>query len=70
MTIPLIMQPTTKGQAICPYCGVGSRLWIEADDGKPQVPPRRPTEAHLHSRLARGLALAPLLNDRGRLPPL
>ena len=23
MTIPLIIQQTTKAQAICPYCGVG-----------------------------------------------
>jgi assimilatory nitrate reductase catalytic subunit len=30
MTIPLPMQQTTKGQAICPYCGVGCRLSMES----------------------------------------
>jgi predicted molibdopterin-dependent oxidoreductase YjgC len=24
----------TKGPAICPYCGVGGRLWMESADGK------------------------------------
>src|SRR5262245_66506525 len=33
MTNPLLMQQTTRGQAICPYCGVGCRLWMEAADG-------------------------------------
>src|SRR5262245_20535933 len=28
------MQQTTKGQAICPYCGVGCRLWMESVDGE------------------------------------
>ena len=27
MTTPLTIQETTKGQAICPYCGVGCRLF-------------------------------------------
>src|SRR5258707_12030980 len=30
MTTPLIIQQTTEGQAICPYCGVGCRLWMES----------------------------------------
>ena len=34
MTTPLITQETTKGQAICPYCGVGCRLWMEAAYGE------------------------------------
>ncbi len=34
MTTPLIKQPTTKGQAICPYCGVGCRLWMESAGGE------------------------------------
>jgi Molybdopterin oxidoreductase Fe4S4 domain len=34
MTIPLIIQETTKGEAICPYCGVGCRLLMESADGK------------------------------------
>ncbi len=34
MTTPPIMQQTTKGQAICPYCGVGCRLWMESADGE------------------------------------
>ena len=34
MTIPLIIQQTTKAQAICPYCGVGCRLWMESANGK------------------------------------
>ena len=25
---------TTKGQAICPYCGVGCRLWMESVYGE------------------------------------
>jgi hypothetical protein len=28
MTTPMIIQETTKGQAICPYCGVGE--WVRA----------------------------------------
>src|SRR5260221_1152063 len=34
MTTPLNIQQTTEGQAICPYCGVGCRLWMEAADGE------------------------------------
>jgi hypothetical protein len=33
MTIPSIIQVTTKGQAICAYCGVGCRLWMESVNG-------------------------------------
>lgn len=25
---------TTQGEAICPYCGVGCRLWMEAASGR------------------------------------
>jgi predicted molibdopterin-dependent oxidoreductase YjgC len=34
MTVPLIRQATTTGQAICPYCGVGCRLWMESANGE------------------------------------
>jgi predicted molibdopterin-dependent oxidoreductase YjgC len=34
MTTLLITQRTARGQAICPYCGVGCRLGMESADGK------------------------------------
>jgi anaerobic selenocysteine-containing dehydrogenase len=34
MTIPLMIRQTTKGQAICPYCGVGCGLWMESAHGE------------------------------------
>jgi ferredoxin-nitrate reductase len=34
MTSPLNTPQITRGQAICPYCGVGCRLWIEAAHGE------------------------------------
>ena len=34
MTSPLITQQITRGQSICPYCGVGCRLWIESAHGE------------------------------------
>ena len=34
MTNPLIIPQTTKAQAICPYCGVGCRLWMESAYGE------------------------------------
>ena len=47
MTTPLITQETTKGQAICPYCGVGCRLLMESANGElirvREWPMRRPT---------------------------
>ena len=33
MTSPLNIPQITRGQSICPYCGVGCRLWIEAAHG-------------------------------------
>src|SRR6266478_1339119 len=34
MTAPSMVQETTKGQAICPYCGVGCRLLMESACGE------------------------------------
>ena len=34
MTTPLTIQQTTRGRAICPYCGVGCRLWMESAYGE------------------------------------
>jgi ferredoxin-nitrate reductase len=34
MTNPFIVPQITSAQAICPYCGVGCRLWIEAAHGE------------------------------------
>src|SRR5258707_5758089 len=34
MPTPLIIQETTKGEAICPYCGVGCRLLMESANGE------------------------------------
>ena len=49
MTTQLIVQPSTKGEAICPYCGVGCRLWMESANGEvlrvKGWPTRRPTSA-------------------------
>src|SRR5262245_15393222 len=33
MTTPSLIPETTRGQAICPYCGVGCRLLMEAAHG-------------------------------------
>jgi anaerobic selenocysteine-containing dehydrogenase len=34
MTTPSIIQGPTKGEAICPYCGVGCRLLMESAHGE------------------------------------
>lgn len=34
MTTPLVIRETSKGEAICPYCGVGCRLLMESASGE------------------------------------
>jgi anaerobic selenocysteine-containing dehydrogenase len=59
---------TTKGQAICPYCGVGCRLWMEAGYGElirvkgvPDAP------ANLGGICAKGATLPQVIQTPDRL---
>src|SRR4051794_19562845 len=59
---------TTSGQAICPYCGVGCRLWMEAAYGElirikgvPDAP------ANLGGICAKGATLAQVIHTPDRL---
>ena len=68
MTIPLLMQPTTKGQAICPYCGVGCRLWMESADGKLlRVKGVADAPANLGGICAKGATLPEVIHTPDRL---
>ena len=68
MTTPLIMQQTTKGQAICPYCGVGCRLWMEAADGKLlRVKGVADAPANLGGICAKGATLPQVIHTPDRL---
>src|SRR3954447_19527968 len=68
MTTPLIIQPTAKGQAICPYCGVGCRLWMESANGKViRVKGVADAPANLGGLCAKGATLPQVLHTPDRL---
>ena len=68
MPTPLIMQQTTKGQAICPYCGVGCRLWMESADGKLiRVKGVADAPANLGGICAKGATLPEVIHTPDRL---
>jgi anaerobic selenocysteine-containing dehydrogenase len=68
MTTPLIMQQTTMGQAICPYCGVGCRLWMESAGGKLiRVKGVADAPANLGGICAKGATLPEVIHTPDRL---
>jgi assimilatory nitrate reductase catalytic subunit len=68
MTTPLIIQETTKGQAICPYCGVGCRLSMESADGELiRVKGVADAPANLGGICAKGATLPEVIHTPDRL---
>ena len=68
MTTPLITQETTKGQAICPYCGVGCRLLMEAANGELiRVRGVADAPANLGAICAKGATLPEVIHTPDRL---
>ena len=63
-----IIPPTTKGQAICPYCGVGCRLWMESADGELiRVRGVADAPANLGGICAKGATLPEVIHTPDRL---
>ncbi len=68
MTTPLIIQETTKGQAICPYCGVGCRLLMESANGELiRVRGVADAPANLGAICAKGATLPEVIHTPDRL---
>src|SRR2546428_9931631 len=68
MTTPLIIQETTKGQAICPYCGVGCRLLMESAAGElVRVTGVADAPANLGGICAKGATLPEVIHTPDRL---
>jgi ferredoxin-nitrate reductase len=68
MTNPLIIPQTTKAQAICPYCGVGCRLWMEAAHGELiRVRGVADAPANLGGICAKGATLPEVIHTPDRL---
>ncbi|HLB75995.1 MAG TPA: molybdopterin-dependent oxidoreductase, partial [Candidatus Dormibacteraeota bacterium] len=68
MTTPLITQETTKGQAICPYCGVGCRLLMESANGELiRVRGVADAPANLGAICAKGATLPEVIHTPDRL---
>src|SRR6266850_2314116 len=68
MTTPLMIQEPTKGQAICPYCGVGCRLLMESADGELiRVTGVADAPANLGGICAKGATLAEVIHTPDRL---
>src|SRR3954463_6402874 len=59
---------TTKGQAICPYCGVGCRLWMEsAYNDLIRIKAVADAPANLGGICAKGATLHQVVNTPDRL---
>ncbi len=59
---------TTSGQAICPYCGVGCRLWMEAAYGELiRIKGVADAPANLGGICAKGATLAQVIHTPDRL---
>ena len=68
MTSPFIVPQITRGQSICPYCGVGCRLWIEAAHGKLiRVKGVADAPANLGGICAKGATLPEVIQTPDRL---
>ena len=59
---------TTQGEAICPYCGVGCRLWMESAYGKIiRVKGVADAPANLGGICAKGATLPQVIHTPDRL---
>src|ERR1700731_253384 len=68
MTSPWITRPTPNGQAICPSCGVGCRLWMESADGVlTRVKGVADAPANLGGICAKGATLPEVIHTPDRL---
>src|SRR3979490_645679 len=68
MTNPLSIQPTPKERAMCPYCGVGCRLWVESADGESiRVRGVADAPANLGGICAKGATLPEVIHTPDRL---
>jgi ferredoxin-nitrate reductase len=68
MTTPSMVQETTKGQAICPYCGVGCRLLMESAHGELiRVTGVADAPANLGGICAKGATLPEVIHTPDRL---
>ena len=68
MTAPSMVQETTKGQAICPYCGVGCRLLMESAHGELiRVTGVADAPANLGGICAKGATLPEVIHTPDRL---
>ena len=68
MSTPLLIQQPTKGQAICPYCGVGCRLSMESADGElVRVTGVADAPANLGGICAKGATLLEVIHTPDRL---
>ena len=68
MTSPLIVPQITRGQSICPYCGVGCRLWMEAAHGELiRVTGVADAPANLGGICAKGATLPEVIHTPDRL---
>src|SRR5437588_3688362 len=68
MTTPLIRHQTTKGEAICPYCGVGCRLRMESAGGELlRVKGVADAPANLGGICAKGATLPEVIHTPDRL---
>src|SRR6266436_269592 len=68
MTTPSMVQETTKGQAICPYCGVGCRLWMESANGELiRIKGVADAPANLGGICAKGATLPEVIHAADRL---
>src|SRR6267143_453364 len=68
MPTPFIIQETTKGQAICPYCGVGCRLLMETACGELiRVKGVADAPANLGAICAKGATLPEVIHTPDRL---
>src|SRR6266853_2913317 len=68
MTTTLLIQEPTKGQAICPYCGVGCRLLMESASGElVRVTGVSDAPANLGGICAKGATLPEVIHTPDRL---
>src|SRR6266853_1644202 len=68
MTTTLLIQEPTKGQAICPYCGVGCRLLMESASGElVRVTGVADAPANLGGICAKGATLPEVIHTPDRL---
>src|SRR5258705_11725151 len=68
MTTPLVIRETTRGEAICPFCGVGCRFLMESASGELiRVKGVADAPANLGGICAKGATLPEVIHTPDRL---